>query len=40
MSKVDLSKAKASDVLHFRCGGNAEIKSVFKSFNYYRVSLN
>lgn len=28
MSTVDLSQAKAGDVVHFRCGGSAVISSI------------
>lgn len=29
---VDLSKAKAGDIVHFRCGGEAVIESIKKNF--------
>lgn len=32
MSTVDLSKAKSGDVVHFRCGGSANIINMYDNY--------
>ena len=36
---VNLSEAKAGDVVHFRCGGSAEIEEIMKSGNMFLVDF-
>ena len=37
MSKVDLSLAKAGDVVHFRCGGTAKIESISEAYRFFNL---
>lgn len=39
MSAVDLSKAKAGDTVHFRCGGSAVMDEVILDPNIYGIAF-
>ena len=34
---VNLSEAKSGDVVHFRCGGSAEIESISDNGRFYQI---
>ena len=34
---VNLSEAKSGDVVHFRCGGSAEIESISDNDRFYQI---
>lgn len=36
---VNLSEAKSGDVVHFRCGGSAEINEIMKSGNMLLIEF-
>jgi len=40
MSKVDLSKLQAGDTVHFRCGGSAVVRGMFKGGDVFTVSFD